>query len=103
MFAQACVHSAVSDRIKVLAWSVTSDLFTFDGELLHSASLPSAAVRWQAEAADAAACSDTGAKDVVGVQIITALRRSRHKLVSVQFHGYNQLLADRELRYLQVG
>lgn len=46
---------------------------TFDGELLHSAPLSSAAVRREAEAADAAACADAGAQDIIGVQIIAAL------------------------------
>lgn len=49
-------------------------LFTFDGQLLHSTPLSSAAVGWQAEAADAAACSDAGAQDVVGVEIVTTLK-----------------------------
>lgn len=53
--------------------------FTFDGELLHGAPLPSAAVRRQAEAADAAACSDAGAQDIVWVQVVAALR-TRHVL-----------------------
>lgn len=38
---------------------------TLDGELLHSTPLSSAAVRWQAEATDAAACSHARAQDVV--------------------------------------
>lgn len=52
--------------------SVTAS--TFDGELLHSAPLSSAAVRRQAEAADAAPRPDAGAQDVVGVEVVPALR-----------------------------
>lgn len=57
--------------------------FTFDGELLHSAPLSSAAVWWQTEVADAAARSDAGAQDVVGVKVIASLRRERF-LVSAE-------------------
>lgn len=52
-----------------------SSFLTVDGELLHGAALSSAAVRRQAEAADAAARADAGAQDVVGVEVVAALRR----------------------------
>ncbi|TNN23709.1 hypothetical protein EYF80_066168 [Liparis tanakae] len=54
--------------------SSTSTIFTFDGELLHRTALSSAAVRRQAEAADAASGPDSGAQDVVGVEVVSALR-----------------------------
>lgn len=57
--------------------------FTFNGELLHSAPLSSSAVRWKGEAVDASACSNTGAQNVVGVQIITPLDEiNTHIIVS---------------------
>lgn len=77
------------------------DLFTFDGELLHSTPLSSAAVGGQAEAADAAACSDSGAQDVVGVEVITTLKRRR---THVSFCSVPLLQSAMltGLRYLQV-
>lgn len=74
-FAHAACHT---DDVRTqhgqrICTALSSDTFTFDGELLHSAPLSSAAVRWQAEAADAAACSDAGAQDIVGVQVVAAL------------------------------
>lgn len=47
--------------------------FTFNGEPLHSAPLSSSAVSWKGEAVDASTCSDTGAQNIVRVQIITPL------------------------------
>ena len=50
-----------------------SEALTVDGEFLHSAPFSSAAVRRQAEAADAAACADAGAQHIFRVQIVSTL------------------------------
>lgn len=50
---------------------------TFHRELLDGAALPAAAVRGEAEAADAAARAHPGAQHVLGVQIVAALRAER--------------------------
>lgn len=47
---------------------------TFNGEVLDGAALATAAVRRQAEAADAPAGPDPGAQHVVWVQVVSALR-----------------------------
>lgn len=70
-----CLDNLIQHQ-KLLRRGATPAL-TFDGELLHTASFPSAAVWWQAEAADAAACADAGAQDIVGVQVITTLTEER--------------------------
>lgn len=46
----------------------------FDGELLDGAALPAAAVRGEAEAADAAARAHPRAQHVVGIQVVAALQ-----------------------------
>lgn len=55
-------------------------LVTLNGELLDASALSAAVVRWQGEALDAAAGTHAAGQNVVGVQVISALREHTSEL-----------------------
>lgn len=73
-----------------VTWRLVLRCSTFDGQFLHSASLSAAAVRRQTESPDAAPSPDTGAQNIVGVQVVSTLRKhGKHTFISkFSCHGY---------------
>lgn len=76
----------------------TCFFYTFNRELLHSASLSSSAEWRQAEATDTAACSDSGAQNIFRVQIIAPLSRNK----SICTHSLNQHWMLRVILYHEI-
>ena len=60
--------------------------FTLNGQLLNGSALATAVVGGQGESLDAAAGTDTAGQHVVGVQVVTTLRKEEK-----QKHCYGQL------------
>lgn len=80
------------------------DELTLDGHALDAASLPTAAVRREAETTDAPAGSHSGAQNVVGVKVVSTLLKTRLKLAADHFETLNPIRCTRrrDAEYLEV-